>query len=87
MVYRIRHSQKPTYFYNKFAEPFTRETRLASNGRIRENQTIKSDVGLSNFSHMATKMWNNLPASIRVQNKMEKFKIEAKEWIKTNVNH
>ena len=52
----------------------------------RENHLIRKDVGLSNFTHKATKMWNDLPESIRVQQKMKKFKMELKVWIKSNVD-
>ena len=66
MVYRVRQSKKPQYFHEKFGATFSRETRLSSTASIRENHLIKKDVGLSNFTHKATKMRNDIPESIRV---------------------
>ena len=86
MIYKIRQSKKPTYFHNKFGEGFVRDTRFASKSTIRENIKVRSDLGKSNFSYQATKMWNSLPSNICVLPKLEKFKIEVKSWIRKNID-
>ena len=86
MIYKIRTSGKPVYFYEKIAQGFPRNTRLAANSKIRENVTVKTALAESNFSYQAPKLWNKLPTNIRTLTNLKQLKVELKTWVKDNID-
>ena len=73
------------YLYEKFTNKSGAQTRLATNNQIRITAKIKTDLGLNNFTYIATNQWNQLPAHIKQSPTLYKFKINAKKWINENI--
>ena len=71
---------------DKLSTSFNYRTRLASTNGIRKNEKIDSDMRKDSYVPRTSNEWNNLPAHLRNQTELKKFKTELRSWIKTNVN-
>ena len=77
--------KKPVYLYDKFSKDFVHKTRMADTNCIKLSTKKKSELTKSSFVYRATNRWNLLPPSLRTINKLSKFKIELKTWIKREI--
>ena len=80
-----RSTKRPAYFYNRFSEVSGARTRLATTNGILYDKRIDSALAENNFTNMAIKRWNELPADIRMSPTLQKFKRSAKAWSKNNI--
>jgi hypothetical protein len=64
---------------------FPYETRAARANNIVENQQTSSDITKLGFVSKSSKSWNSLPAHLKLETKLLKFKTMLKTWIKENV--
>ena len=75
-VFRIRLNKEPEYLASILCNE-------AHNGRIllpRPNLELAE----KSFTIRGARLWNSLPADIKVEKKMSKFKVMVKLWIEKN---
>ena len=86
LVHKVRQEGKPCYLADKLSTSFNYRSRLASTNGIRKNEKIDSDMRKDSYLPRTSNEWNNLPAHLRNQTELKKFKTEPRSWIITNVN-
>ena len=77
MVFKIRQSKSPEYLSNILSLD-------SRNGRIR-TQRQQLTLASKSFTHRGAQLWNQLPSSIRNQNKIGPFKRILRKWISEHV--
>ena len=77
-VYRVRQSKEPEYL----AQSLCRDNKQGN--IVMEN--IKLGLYRTSFIFRGSVMWNELPKSLRSQEKIGKFKIELKKWVIEHVS-
>ena len=78
-VYRIRDSKEPEYLANILGNT----SRQGQNTIIVEN--IKLGLVRRSFTNRGARQWNMLPAALREEPKIGKFKKALKKWVLENV--
>ena len=78
-VYRIRDSKEPEYLGNILG----RTSRQGHNIIIVEN--IKLGLVKKSFTNRGAEQWNSLPESLRMEEKIGRFKKALKTWVMKNV--
>ena len=87
LLFKAKSSTKPRYIFFKIAQNFTRETRLSTTGGIRENRGVKTTLAKKSFLPRTIQIWNEqLPAEIRTEKSISKFKEKLKKWLKENID-
>ena len=81
-------SQQPRYLYEKFNSPYPCNTRLSATNSIRIDGSFGADlsVALSSFRWRASGLYNTLPACLRAETKLSKFKAGLKSWVKGEID-
>ena len=84
VTYKTMLSQQPRYLYEKFSSPYPCNTRLSTTNSIRIDGSFNADlsVAVSSFRWRASSLYNTLPASLRAETKLSKFKAGLKKWVK-----
>ena len=82
MIYKAKHGKKPSYIFDRVSSAFNVATRFAESNAIRENRTMKTQIGKDSFLPRTIKDWNRLPADIRTMSNFEKFKVGVKQWVR-----
>ena len=85
LVFKTKVGKKPGFLSKTFSKVFAYKTRAATTNKIVQNQKPKSEETRKAFVYRSLMEWNMLPVEIRQIEKLEKFKIELKTWIKANV--
>ena len=85
-VYKTKQNHEPEYLHSKFSKPFPYNTRAAASDSIRSLQEAAYTISSQSFMVRGSKIWNNMPAELRMIGKIEKFKPKLKQWIKDNVD-
>ena len=81
MIHKAKHGKKPSYIFDRVSSAFDVATRFAESNAIRENRTMKTQIGKESFLPRTIKDWNRLPADIRAASNHEKFKVGVKQWV------
>ena len=84
MLFKIKLTKNPTYFYDKVSMEFKHKTRLATSEGIRENLLIGTELAKNSFLNRTVKVWNKLPVDIRSSSLESHFKKNLKLWVKSN---
>ena len=84
-VYKTLHSMKPVTLHNTLSKSFSYRTRAASTGAMVDNNRNTSDISKQSFLVCSTKLWNELPPTVRQARNLRQFKIQLKNWINVNV--
>ena len=85
LVYKTKKDKKPVYLYEIFSKQFGYKTRAATANKIVQSLKPESEEKKKSFVYRSLMEWNLLPSEIKNIEKLDKFKIEAKKWIKTNI--
>ena len=85
VYHTVMQAKSPEYLYNMFNTKYNYKTREANSGRVRN--TRKPELGLAqdSFRWKAVDLFNQLPESIRSQQKLQTFKLQAKQWVRQNI--
>ena len=77
----------PRYLHQKVIDKFPYRTRLASSNSIRQGPQFKADLqtAKNSFRWRASAWYNEVPASIRQETKLNKFQSQLKTWVQENV--
>ena len=78
-VHRIRQTEQPEYL----ADILCKTSRQVSSGIIVENN--KLGLARKSFTIRGAQQWNKLTSSLRMEQKLSKFKKGLKKWIAENV--
>ena len=84
-VYKARRDHKPEYIDRIFSRPFPYNTRAAAGDNIRILQDADYSFSSQSFMVRGSKIWNSLPAELRMINKVDKFKKGLRQWIRDRV--
>ena len=84
-VFKARRDHKPEYMHRKFSKPFPYNTRAAAGDNIRMLQDEEYSFSSQSFMVRGSKIWNSLPAELRVMDKVDRFKKGLKQWIRDTV--
>ena len=88
LLFKTKSCKKPGYIYSKISQRFTRPTRLSTTGGIREIRGFKTSLAKKSFLPRAIQMWNEqLPADIRTENSITRFKEKLKKWLRENIKN
>ena len=81
-------SQQPRYLYEKFNSQYPCNTRLSATNSIRIDGSFNADLSLalSSFRWRASGLYNTLPACLRAETKLSKFKAGLKSWVKGGID-
>ena len=87
VIHKALVSQQPKYLYNKFSSQYPCHTRLAASNSIRIDGSFTTDLSLtqSSFRWRASKLYNGLPAGLRAETRLRRFKTELKSWVHQNI--
>ena len=87
-THKIMLSQEPKYLYNKFGTAYPCQTRLAASKKIRITANFDAELSLAHqsFRWRASRLYNELPISIRSESKVVGFKFQLKQWVKANID-
>ena len=87
LLFKTKSSTKPRYIFSRISHKFTRTTRLSTTEGIRENRGFKTSLAKKSYLPRTIQIWNEqLPAEIRTEKRMSKFKEKLKKWFKENNN-
>ena len=86
LAFKIGKKKKPGYLNEKFKKTFSYRTRQATGNCLVVQGTPDSETSKEAFVHKSTKLWNNLPASLRIIDVFLKFKYELKNWVMSNID-
>ena len=84
IIFKTRNDRKPVYLYQKLSNKFAVNTRLGLNNGIKDTRRFKSTLGNQSFIPRSIKQWNSLPANIRTESSIVKFKSKLRAWVKLN---
>ena len=78
----------PKYLFNKFGTAYPCQTRLAASKKIRITANFDAELSLAHqsFRWRASRLYNELPISIRSESKVVGFKFQLKQWVKANID-
>ena len=81
-------AQQPKYLYDKFGSQYPCRTRLAASNKIRIDSSFDTDLSLalSSFRWRASRLYNTLPAELRNERKLVKFKSDLRKWVRSNID-
>ena len=85
LVFKIKTENKPAALKLRFRDNFVYRTRQATSNELVRCETPRTETSKKAFVCSSTIMWNTLPPQLRKTEKLEKFKLELKKWVKTNV--
>ena len=85
LVFKIKTENKPAALKLRFRDNFVYRTRQATSNGLVRCETPRTETSKKAFVCSSTIMWNTLPPQLRKTEKLEKFKLELKKWVKTNV--
>ena len=87
-VHKILCLKKPKYLYDNLRSSYPRCTRLASSGAIRMDEKFTADLSLtqSSFRWRGSHLYNEIPAELRMETNISKFKARLKIWIKGSIH-
>ena len=85
LVFKVKNEKKPVYIHDILSASFSYDTRAASANNILENQQTSRETTKEGFVYRSSKSWNSLPADIKKEKLLSKFKISLKKWIHLNV--
>ena len=80
----VQRDHKPEYIDRTFSRPFPYNTRAAGDS-IRILQHADYSFSSQSFMVRGSKIWNSLPAELRMINKVDKFKKGLRQWITDRV--
>ena len=87
LLFKTKSSAKPRYIFSKISQIFPRETRLSTTGGIRDIRGFKTSLAKKSFLPRTIQIWNEqLPAEIRTEKRISKFKEKLKKWVKENID-
>ena len=88
LIHKTLVSQQPRYLYEKFSSPYPCNTRLSATNSIRIDGSFNADlsVALSSFRWRASGLYNTLPAWLRAEPKLSKFKAGLRSWVKGGID-
>ena len=80
--------KEPAYLDRMFDTEFPRNTRQASSGCIRISSSKKANLSLtlSSFKWRTYELYNKLPAELRKETSLKKFKRDLKEWVMKSID-
>ena len=80
-------SQQPRYLYDKFSSQYPRNTRLSASNSIRIDGSFNAglSVATSSYRWRASSLYNNLPANLRAETKLSRFKAGLKTWVSSSI--
>lgn len=81
-------SSYPVYLRNKFNSDFPKNTRQATQGKLRHSVFSGANLSLttSSFTWRAIQSFNSLPMEIRTEKRRTKFKKAVKKWILDSID-
>ena len=86
LLFKSKQTGKPEYIYSKINNKFTRVTRLATFGGIKDDRRFESSLAQSSFIPRTVKLWNEkLPETLRVEKSLTNFQGKLKIWVKNDV--
>ena len=80
-VWKVKITQLPVYISSRMEISITRS---ALEGTLRV-PAVESDLAQKSFMVRSAVMWNQIPADLRSNQKLESFKKHLKQWTKANV--
>ena len=85
-VYKVYTTQQPTYHYNRLFghNHSTVKTRANTNQECRVDFTLS--LARTSFFHQSSRIWSELPISIKTAKSLETFKRAMKNWIKMRIS-
>ena len=87
LLFKTKSSTKPRYIFSKISQKFPRETRLSTTGGIRDIRGFKTSLAKKSFLPRTIQIWNEqLPAEIRTEKRISKFKEKLKKGLKENID-
>ena len=87
LLFKCKQTGKPEYIYSKINHKFTRVTRLATFGGIKDDRRFESSLAQNSFIPRTVKLWNEkLPETLRAEISLTTFKEKLKTWVKNNVH-
>ena len=84
-IFKTKSTKRPAFLYDKISKKFGANTRQATSGGIKLDNRVRTELGLNNFTYLASKQWNDLPETIRQSPSIVIFKSSVKKYIKDNV--
>ena len=85
LAFKVKRNKKPCYVNMKLNQNFAYSTRQATGNCILLGSTPKSEKSKSAFVFNSSNLWNDLPLSLRMIEKLPKFKTELKKWVMKSV--
>ena len=86
LLFRTKQIQKPGYIFSKVNHKFSKRTRLATMGGIKDTRRFESTIAQDSFIPRTIKMWNeNLPGDIRSEECVNSFKTKLRMWFKQDI--
>ena len=88
MIHKIVKSGSPYYIHERLSADYPYQTRLATTGGIRLDETFSTNYTLTqnSFRFRGAKEYNQIPASIRSITHMTTFKKKLKIWVKKSIS-
>ena len=80
-IYKTLKKEKPVSLYRRLSRTFNYRTRAATTGAIVDNYRTRRDITREAFVVRGTKLWNQLPASVRQSENLRSFKMGLKDWL------
>ena len=80
-IFKTLKEEKPVSLYGKLSRTFSYRTRAAATGALVDNYRRRGDISRDSFLVRATKLWNELPASVRQSENLRQFKTRLKQCL------
>ena len=84
-AYKVFTTQQPTYHYNRLFGDLT-STRTRSNTNHESRIDFKLSLARTSFFYQSSRIWSQLPYSIKTAKSLETFKRAMKNWVKQNIS-
>ena len=82
LVFKTKMKQRPVYLYSQVSAQFSVQTRLSVSHGIRETRRTQSELGRKSFFPRSINQWNSLPADVRSEPSLGKFRMKLKSWVR-----
>ena len=84
-IHKSRENRERIALHNMFNWETKQNTRQISANTVRPIGVPKYDIANRSFRWRASRLINSLPQDIKLVKDIQTFKVEAKQWIMTNI--
>ena len=81
-AYKVNTTRQPTYHYNRLFEDMEPNVNTRSERRVE----FKLSLARTSFFYQSSRIWSELPTTIKTAKTLETFKRAMKTWVRARIS-